>query len=293
MPRSLRAAVFAAVSLLALTATARAQAGWRLVWADEFDGAAAAAVDARKWTEEVGGGGWGNKELQFYTAGAKNASLDGRGFLVIRAVAETLPESFKCWYGPCRYTSARLVTRGKFGQTYGRFEARLRVPAGQGLWPAFWLLGEDITRVGWPACGEIDVMENIGREPSVVHGTVHGPGYSGANGLGAAYELPAGRRFADDFHTFAVEWEPNVIRWYVDGHHYHTLTPDKLPANAKWVFDHPFFILLNVAVGGQWPGDPDKTTTFPQTMTVDYVRVYERAGPRRNRRPGRNRSSKS
>jgi beta-glucanase (GH16 family) len=292
MSRSLRPFVFAAVSLLALSAPGRAQ-DWRLVWADEFDGARGAAVDAGKWTQETGGAGWGNRELQYYTAGAKNAYLDGRGSLVIRAVSETLPESFKCWYGPCRYTSARLITKGKFSQTYGRFEARLRVPRGQGLWPAFWLLGEDITRVGWPACGEIDVMENIGREPSTVHGTVHGPGYSGAAGLGAAYELPAGRRFADDFHVFAVEWEPREIRWYVDGRHYHTLTPDKLPAGSKWVFDHPFFILLNVAVGGQWPGDPDQTTVFPQTMTVDYVRVYRRDGSRRGSRPGRERRGRS
>lgn len=280
MPRRLCPFAFAAVALLALSGPARAQ-GWRLVWADEFDGARGSAVDAKKWTEEVGGAGWGNRELQFYTAGAKNARLDGRGFLVITAAEERLPESFKCWYGPCRYTSARLITKDKFSQAYGRFEARLRVPSGQGLWPAFWLLGEDITSAGWPACGEIDVMEHIGREPSTVHGTIHGPGYSGASGVGAAYTLPGGRRFADDFHTFAVEWEPREIRWYVDGRRYHTLTPDRLPAGAKWVFDHPFFILLNVAVGGQWPGDPDRTTRFPQTMTVDYVRAYRRAGSRK------------
>lgn len=276
MPRRFYRLVFAAASLLLLSAPARAR-GWEIVWRDEFEGARGSAADARRWTEETGGGGWGNKELQFYTKGARNAYLDGRGSLVIRAEGEALPESYKCWYGPCRYTSARLVTRGKFSRAYGRFEARLRLPRGQGLWPAFWLLGEDIGRAGWPACGEIDVMENIGREPSTVHGTVHGPGYSGAAGVGASYELPGGERFADGFHVFAVEWEPRVLRWYVDGRLYHTLTPGELPAGAKWVFDHPFFILLNVAVGGQWPGDPDPTTTFPQTMTVDYVRVYRRA----------------
>lgn len=272
--------IYRLVLLLALLASpVRASAqGWRLVWSDEFEGARGAAVDAKRWTEETGGGGWGNKELQFYTTGARNAYLDGEGALVIKAAQETPPGRAVCWYGPCRYTSARLVTRGKFSQTYGRFEARLRVPFGQGLWPAFWLLGEDIKTAGWPACGEIDVMENIGREPSTVHGTIHGPGYSGANGLGAPYELPAGRRFAEDFHTFAVEWEPAEIRWYVDGRHFHTLTPAKLPAGSKWVFDHPFFILLNVAVGGVWPGEPDRATVFPQTMTVDYVRVYERDG---------------
>ena len=279
MPRRFYLLVFAAVSLLLLPAPARAQ-GWGLVWSDEFKGPRGSAVDARKWTEESGGSGWGNKELQFYTAGAKNAYLDGRGSLVIRAVEETLPESFKCWYGPCRYTSARIITKGKFSQAYGRFEARLRVPSGQGLWPAFWMLGEEIGSVGWPACGEIDVMEHIGREPSKVYGTVHGPGYSGAKGVGAPYELPGGGRFADGFHVFAVEWEPGALRWYVDGRLYHTLTPDKLPAGAKWVFDRPFFILLNLAVGGQWPGDPDRTSVFPQTLTVDYVRVYRRAGSR-------------
>ena len=275
MLRSLRPFVFAAAALLSFSADARAQ-GWELAWSDEFKGARGATPDAAKWTEETGGAGWGNKELQFYTAGGRNARLDGRGLLVITARAESLPESFKCWYGPCRYTSARLITRGKFAQTYGRFEARLRLPRGQGLWPAFWLLGENIGSAGWPACGEIDVMENIGREPSVVHGTVHGPGYSGAAGVGAPYELPKGQRFADRFHVFALEWEPRELRWYVDGRLYHTLTPEKLPAGKPWVFDHPFFILLNVAVGGNWPGEPDQTTVFPQTLAVDYVRVYRR-----------------
>jgi beta-glucanase (GH16 family) len=148
------------------------------------------------------------------------------------------------------------------------------VPSGQGIWPAFWMLGNDIGAVSWPACGEIDIMENIGREPTTVHGTVHGPGYSGAAGIGAAYGLPDGAPFADDFHVFAIEWEPQAIRWYVDGALYHTLTPAALPAGARWAFDHPFFMLLNVAVGGNWPGNPDATTVFPQRMLVDYVRVY-------------------
>lgn len=267
--------LFLLFALLAAPATASAQ-GWKLVWSDEFTGRRGAAVDARKWTAETGGHGWGNKELQFYTKGARNAYLDGNGSLVIKAVEETPPKDAACWYGRCRYTSARLITRDKFTQTYGRFEARLRVPAGQGLWPAFWLLGADIGRAGWPACGEIDVMENIGREPSTVHGTIHGPGYSGASSIGGGYTLPDGQRFADGFHVFAVEWEPKALRWYVDGQLYKTLTPEDLPADAKWVFDHPFFILLNVAVGGNWPGSPDHTTTFPQTMLVDYVRVYRR-----------------
>ena len=247
---------------------------WRLSWSDEFDGPAGAALNHDKWTAETGGGGWGNQELEFYTDDVENAHLDGHGVLVITAINRTLPDAFKCWYGPCRYTSARLITKGKFTQAFGRFEARIKLPAGQGMWPAFWLLGADIDKVGWPRCGEIDIMENIGRAPSVVRGTIHGPGYSGANGLGADYTLPQGRRFADDFHTYAVEWEPEAVRWYVDGQLYETRTPADLPAGARWVYDHPFFIILNVAVGGAWPGSPDATTIFPQKMLVDYVRVY-------------------
>ena len=177
-----------------------------------------------------------------------------------------------------RYTSARLKTQGKFSQAYGRFEARIKIPYGQGLWPAFWMLGEDIAKVGWPTSGEIDIMENIGKEPFTVHGTIHGPGYSGAGGIGASHTLPLKQRFADDFHSFAVEWEPGTIRFYVDNEIYETRTRADLPASTKWVFDHPFFILLNVAVGGDWPGNPDTTTVFPQFMRIDYLRVYSRAG---------------
>ena len=175
------------------------------------------------------------------------------------------------------YTSARLKTLGKFSQTYGRFEARIKIPRGQGIWPAFWMLGDDIDKPGWPTCGEIDIMENIGKEPGIVHGTIHGPGYSGDKGIGSPYALATDQRFADDFHVYAVEWEPAAIRFYVDDHLYATRTPEELPKGTKWVYDHPFFLLLNVAVGGGWPGNPDSTTVFPQTMLVDYVRVYERA----------------
>jgi len=244
-----------------------------LVWSDEFDGPSGALVDATKWTFETGGGGWGNQELETYTDRARNASLDGDGALAIQALRET----FTGRDGITReYTSARLKTQAKFEQAYGRFEARLKIPRGQGLWPAFWMLGADISTAGWPRCGEIDIVENIGREPSTVHGTVHGPGYSGGNGIGAPFTLPGGARFADDFHVFAVEWDPAAIRWYVDGALYQTRTPADLPAGQRWAFDHPFFILLNVAVGGGWPGSPDATTVFPQTMLVDYVRVYRR-----------------
>jgi beta-glucanase (GH16 family) len=248
---------------------------WTLTWSDEFDGPAGTLVDGAKWVAETGGQGWGNQEREYYTARADNAALDGGGRLVITARAESLDSSYHCWYGACRYTSARLKTQGRFEQTYGRFEARIRIPRGQGIWPAFWMLGSDIERAGWPRCGEIDVMENIGREPAVVHGTMHGPGYSGASGIGAADSVTTGS-FADDYHVFAVEWAPSEIRWLVDQKEYRRVTPADLPAGATWVFDHPFFLLLNVAVGGAWPHDPDASTSFPQQMLIDYVRVYRR-----------------
>jgi beta-glucanase (GH16 family) len=245
--------------------------GWQLVWSEEFNAADGSAPDPSKWTLETGGGGWGNQELEYYTSRLQNAQIQN-GSLVITALQET-------YTGPDgvtrNYTSARLKTQSHFSQAYGRFEARIQVPFGQGLWPAFWMLGDNIDQVGWPDCGEIDIMENIGKEPAIAHGTIHGPGYSGAAGITAAFTLPSGR-FADGFHNFAVEWEPNVIRFYVDGQLYATRTPADLPAGTKWVYDHPFFILLNVAVGGSFPGSPDSTTTFPQTMRVDYVRVYRR-----------------
>ena len=251
---------------------------WKLTWSDEFNGVNGSPVDASKWVSESGGGGWGNDELEYYTTRLDNATQQD-GNLVIK-VRE---EKYTGADGITRsYTSARLKTLGKFSQTYGRFEARIKIPRGQGIWPAFWMLGDDIEKTasgksGWPACGEIDIMENIGKEPALVHGTIHGPGYSGEHGIGAPYELAANQIFADDFHVFAVEWEPNAIRFYVDDHLYTTRTPSDLPTGAKWVYDHPFFILLNVAVGGGWPGSPDASSVFPQTMLVDYVRVYERA----------------
>jgi beta-glucanase (GH16 family) len=218
---------------------------------------------------ETGGNGWGNNELETYTNRTQNAHVQD-GNLVIAAIKEAFTGSD----GIARqYTSARLKTAGAFEQKYGRFEARIKITQGQGMWPAFWMLGNNIGTAGWPACGEIDIMENIGKEPSIAHGSMHGPGYSGANGLTGGYTLPSGK-FADDFHIFAVEWEASAVRFYVDGNLYETRTPADLPAGKTWVFDHPFFILLNVAVGGDWPGNPDNTTAFPQNMLVDYVRVY-------------------
>jgi beta-glucanase (GH16 family) len=283
-----RSVLFAAIILVGGgVSSAAAQAAdpqstdrvWKLVWKDEFSGPDGSPVDASKWVSETGGGGWGNNELEYYTKRLDNAYQQD-GNLVIKV----LQEKYTGAEGVTRnYTSARLKTLGKFSQTYGRFEARIKIPRGQGIWPAFWMLGNDIEKPGWPGCGEIDIMENIGKEPALVHGTIHGPGYSGGQGIGAPYALPdalpADQRFADDFHLFAVEWEPNAIRFYVDDHLYATRTPADLTKGAKWVYDHPFFVLLNVAVGGDWPGSPDASSVFPQTMLVDYVRVYERAKP--------------
>ncbi len=169
-----------------------------------------------------------------------------------------------------------MQTKGLFSQQYGRFEARIQIPKGQGMWPAFWMLGNNIDTAGWPACGEIDIMENIGKEPSMVHGTLHAPGYP-PEGYTAAYTLPNGQKFADGFHVFAAEWEPQQIRLYVDGILYATDTQSASPTPNSWPFDgQPFFMLLNLAVGGRWPGNPDATTQFPQQMLVDYVRVYEK-----------------
>jgi beta-glucanase (GH16 family) len=246
---------------------------WTLVWSDEFNGPNGSSPDPTKWTFDTGGNGWGNHELEYYTNRLQNAQIQN-GSLVMTALEETYTGAD----GVTRnYTSARLKTEGEFAQAYGRFEAHIKIPYGQGLWPAFWMLGNNIGTVSWPRSGEVDIMENIGKEPSTIHGTIHGPGYSGANGIGSPYSLASGK-FSDDYHLFAVEWQPNVIRFYVDNQLYATRTPADLPAGTTWVYDHPFFIILNVAVGGSWPGNPDNTTVFPETMLVDYVRVYQRSG---------------
>ena len=235
-----------------------------LVWQDEFDGPAGQPPDAASWRYDIGTD-WGNAQLEYDTDRPENVSLAGLGHLTIVAREEA--------YLGCAYTSARINTRDRFEQARGRFEARIRLPSGQGLWPAFWLLGNDLGTVGWPACGEIDVMEYRGQEPTVVHGSLHGPGYSGGEALTSRYELVRGA-FDTDFHVFAVEWEADRITWLVDGVVFKTVRPADLPPGTRWVFDHPFFVILNVAVGGTFVGPPGPDTTFPQTMTVDYVRVY-------------------
>ena len=246
--------------------------GWKLVWSDEFNGPAGSPVDRSKWVLETGSERWGNEELEYYTDRTANVFLRD-GNLVIRALNEKYPEADP---KAANYTSGRMKTMGKFSQTYGRFEARIKIPFGQGMWPAFWMLGDDIDKVGWPACGEIDIMENIGKEPSMIHGSIHGPGYTGSVGLEAPYTLPGGQRFADDFHVFAVEWSPDSVSFFVDRTMYVKRTRADLKPGWKWVFDKPFFLILNLAVGGDWPGAPDSSTRFPQEMLVDYLRVYER-----------------
>ena len=265
-------ATVAAAGLLAAGAvaldgpsTAPAQAA-TLVWSDEFDGAAGSAPNAANWNHETGASGWGNNELQNYTTSRDNSALDGNGNLVITARQEA----------DGGYTSARMTTKDKVQPQYGRIEARIQIPRGQGIWPAFWMLGGDFPDTQWPDSGEIDIMENVGYEPHIVHGTLHGPGYSGGGGVTGSYQHPQGWSFADTFHTFAIDWAPDSISWSVDGTVYQTRTPADV--SGTWVYNQDFFMILNVAVGGDWPGYPDGSTQFPQQMLVDYVRVYDTAG---------------
>jgi beta-glucanase (GH16 family) len=283
---------FFAVPLILFSANQQAASPqtYTLVWQDEFNGPNGSLPDPSKWTYDLGGGGWGNQELESYTNRAENAHIEN-GNLVITARRESYEGDDHI---AREYTSARLKTQGLFSQAYGRFEARIKIPAGQGMWPAFWMLGNNISSAGWPKCGEIDILENIGKEPGIVHGSIHGPLATGAaSDLTSAVKLVNGKDFSSDFHVYAVEWNPGSIRFYVDSTRYATFTPDSSgldnAANSasnsgssdspaaragSWVFGHPFFLILNVAVGGNWPGPPDATSTFPQTMLVDYVRVY-------------------
>jgi beta-glucanase (GH16 family) len=238
---------------------------WTVVWHDEFDGPAGSAPDPTKWTPELGGGGWGNRELESYTDRPSNAALDGDGHLVITARAE--PSDGEA------YTSARLTTKGHFARAYGRFEARMRLAKGRGLWPAFWILGDDIDAVGWPSCGEMDIVEEKGGAPGSVSSSLHGPQrHAGIDVADTQFMDVVGG--ADvDFHVYAVEWDPDNIVFLFDDKPYFQLNPARRPV---WVFDHPFFITVNLAVGGLFPGSPDATTMLPQSITIDYVRVSAR-----------------
>ena len=242
------------------------QREWELVWSDDFTGTAGTSPDNAKWSFDIGTGinGWGNSELQYYTNRPSNAQKDGSGNLVITARSES--------YAGSGFTSARIKTKNLFEQSYGRFEARIKTPTGPGLWPAFWMLGSNIDATPWPQCGEIDIMEQRGQEPFITHGSVHGPGYSGANAKTKAYALANGR-FDTDYHIYAIEWGENYIDYFVDNFLYQRITPDDV--TGQWVYDHPFFIILNVAVGGNFVGFPTTGTPFPQSMYVDYVRVYK------------------
>jgi beta-glucanase (GH16 family) len=236
---------------------------WTLVWQDEFDGD---AIDKNNWTYDLGGGGWGNGEMQVYTDKPENARVEN-GLLVIEARKETLEG------GGLQFTSARLKTQGLQTFQYGRIEARIKVPEGKGFWPAFWMLGENFPLVGWPDCGEIDIMEYVGREPDLIIGTMHGPGYSGALGLSRWNRQSF--KIADDFHTYAIEWDENQISWFFDGEAYNTFTREVVGIRP-WAFDQPFFIILNFAIGGTLGGLVTPDTEFPAQYLVDYVRVYNR-----------------
>ncbi len=241
--------------------------GWELVWHDEFDGD---EIDPTNWTYDIGGWGWGNGEAQYYTSRLKNARVQN-GLLVIEAHQEKYEGSY--------YTSARLLTQGLREFQYGRVEARLKVPAGRGLWPAFWMLGSDFVHrsedpeTRWPNVGEIDIMEYVGREPDLIMGTIHGPGYQGATGITKwnRQDYP----IADDYHTYAIEWDYDGIRWFYDGELYSDISRDVLGESREWVFDDEFFIILNLAVGGLFPGPIDLALEFPVSVYVDYVRVYQ------------------
>ncbi len=256
--------------LLALTACAclgcsDPEAPLVLAFEDEFEGAAGTRPSAANWGYDIGTD-WGNAQLEYDTDRTSNVSLDGNGHLAIVARQES--------YEGRAYTSARITTKGKQEFQFGRIEARIKLPAGQGIWPAFWMLGGTIDAVGWPQTGEIDIMEYRGQEPRKVLATVHGPGYSGGQGVTRTYELQQAR-FDDDFHVFSVEWSASKLDFRVDGALFHSVDPGDV--NGEWVFTHPFFIILNVAVGGTFVGAPNAQTVFPQTMLVDWVRVYEPA----------------
>jgi beta-glucanase (GH16 family) len=230
--------------------------GWTLTWSDDFTGSSG----LRNWTSLTGGNGWGNKELQVYDS--SNVSLAPGGGLVITATQNGYGE--QCWYGACTYSSARLQTKGSFEQKYGLFEARIKLPSGRGLWPAFWMEGADIDQVNWPASGEIDVIEVNDKKPDLVEAFAHAP----EENYGAYFQLPSS--LSAGYHVYGIDWTAKGITWLVDGHAY-----GHLNAYAGWPFDQPFFLILDLAVGGVWPGSPTASTRFPAHMNVSWVRVYQ------------------
>ncbi|WP_433062538.1 ricin-type beta-trefoil lectin domain protein [Dactylosporangium sp. CS-033363] len=258
------AALMATIVATGLVVTSPGAAQAAVVWNDEFNGASGQGVDGSKWNFDTGGGGFGNSELEYYNSGTSNVYQNGQGQLVIEARRESGGRS--CWYGTCQWTSGRIQTAGKFTQQYGHIEARIQVPKGNGLWPAFWMLGGS----NWPGDGEIDIMENVGRDPNTVYGTIHGPGYSGGNAVGGTRNI--GQPLGNAFHNFAVDWSPNLIIWTIDGSEYFRATPASTRGNP-WVYNHGFFIIMNLAVGGNFPGSPDGSTPSVNRMLVDYLHV--------------------
>lgn len=241
--------------------------GYSLAWSDEFSGP---SLNSSFWSYDVGDGcpnlcGWGNNELQYYTSSADNLFFQD-GKMIIEAKKQS--------FSGKNYTSARIKTAGKKTVKFGRIDFRAKLPKGKGIWPAFWMLPQNSVYGGWPRSGELDIMEMVGHEPNKVHGTLHfGPG-PGSVQITRSYTLPAGN-FADAFHVFSIEWEPDVIRWYVDGNLFSTAEKAAF-GNNNYPFNEDFYFLINLAVGGNWPGNPDATTQFPQWLIVDYVRVYQR-----------------
>ncbi len=242
----------------------------KLIWSDNFDGPAGAAPGAA-WSNVSGGNGWGNGELECYTDARGNSELDGTGDLTIIALHDP---GHVCSDGKRNdYTSARLTTQGRQTFTYGRIEVRAKMPTGYGVWPAFWALGVDHETTGWPGSGEIDVTEVLGRQPQVTHGSLHGPDSSGQP-YDVTGQFQAPTDLSDAFHVYSVDWLPDSVSFAIDGKTYYSVSKSTVSRSGRWVFDHPFYLLLNVAVGGSWPEAPNATTTWPQVMTVDYVRVY-------------------
>ena len=250
-----------------------------LVWSDDFDGPAGGRIDSTKWRYDLGDGcqggncGWGNQEKEYYTSSSENISLDGQGQLVI--TARRAPAGLTCYYGPCRYTSAKVTTRGNVLVSPGRVEARIKLSAGQGLWPAFWMLGSSFPATPWPQCGELDIMENHGSNVASMSSAIHGPGYSGNTPFVHAYTIGGDGTFADNFHVFAVEWNSSQVLYLVDDKVHYRVGRDEIQRFGNWVFDQTFFIILNLAVGGTFDGDPKSDAIFPATMLVDWVRVYK------------------
>jgi len=237
---------------------------WNMVWNDEFDGENGSPVDKSKWVSEIGNNsGWGNAEYEYYTDSVKNCYQEN-GNLIIKAIKEK-KDNFD-------YTSARIKTKGIFEFTYGKIEMKAKLPQGDGIWPAFWMLGANIDTKQWPDCGEIDIMEHIGKSPNNIYGTLHGPGYSGATGLSSL--TVSKTSLYDSFHTYTVEWDQEGFKWFFDGVQYYKIVKANMTGRT-WPFDEDFFILLNLAVGGNWPGNPSDLTKFPQSYTIDYVRVYQ------------------